>query len=374
MTGYERMMKALRRQEPDRVPMFELIVNEPVIKALYPDLVSGTKYQRGSEGIYEIQADFIEREGLDAIVIFEDMRSEWVDGEHYLDEWGITWQVPPSGIPYVVGHPIREERDLDSYVPPDAEADYRLETLRKAARRFKHDKAIIFLGHDGFEFSHYLRGLENLLMDYVLNPSFAKRLARIVTDYKKRVMQRAAEEGADILLTGDDYAHRQAPIMSPAHFREFVLPYLKETIDVARAKGVPFIKHTDGNLWPIIDMMVDAGIDCLDPLEPMARMDIGEVKRRYGDRIAVAGNVDCGELLSRGTVKEVVEAVKETIAKAAVGGGHILASSNSIHPAVKPENYRAMLEAGKRYGRYPLDRKMVEEYKNKNYIAKYLNA
>ncbi len=374
MKGYERMMRALRRQEPDRVPMFELIVNEPVIKALYPDLVSGTKYQRGSEGIYEIQADFIEREGLDAIVIFEDMRSEWIDGEHYLDEWGITWQVPPSGIPYVVGHPIREEKDLDSYVPPDAEADYRLETLRKAVRRFKHDKAIIFLGHDGFEFSHYLRGLDNLLMDYVLNPSFVKRLARIVTDYKRRVMERAAEEGADILLTGDDYAHRQAPIMSPAHFREFVLPYLKETIDVAKAKGVPFIKHTDGNLWPIIDMLVDAGIDCLDPLEPMARMDIGEVKRRYGDRIAVAGNVDCGELLSRGTVKEVVEAVKETIAKAAVGGGHILASSNSIHPAVKPENYRAMVEAGKRYGRYPLDRKMVEEYKNKNYIAKYLNA
>jgi len=373
MTGYERMMKALRREEPDRVPMFELIVNEPVIQALYPDLSQSAKYQRGSEGIYEIQADFIEREGLDAIVIFEDMRcKKWIDAEHYEDEWGITWQIPPSGIPYVVGHPVQEEKDLDSYVPPDGDADYRLDTLKEAVKRFKGEKAIIFLGHDGFEFSHYLRGLDNLLMDYFFDPAFAMRLARIVTDYKKRIMERAADEGADILLTGDDYAHRQAPIMSPEHFREFVLPYLKETIDVAKAKGVPFIKHTDGNLWPIIDMMVDAGIDCLDPLEPMAGMDIGEVKKRYGDRIAVAGNVDCGELLSRGTPEEVVEAVKETIAKAAVGGGHILASSNSIHPAVKPENYRAMVEAGKRYGRYPLDPKIVEEYREKNYIAKYL--
>jgi len=363
-------MKALRREEPDRVPMFELIINEPVIKALYPDLSSETKYQRGSEGIYEIQADFIEREDLDAIVIFEDMRCEWIDDEHYVDEWGLTWQVPPSGIPYVVSHPIQNEKDLDAYVPPDP--DYRFDTLKQAVKRFKGEKAIIFLGHDAFEFSHYLRGMENLLMDYVFNPDFAKRLARVVADYKRRVLERAAEEGADILLTGDDYAHRKAPIMSPHHFREFVLPYLKEMVDVAKARSVPFIKHTDGNLWPIIDMIVDAGIDCLDPLEPIAGMDIGEVKRRYGDRIALAGNVDCGELLSRGAPEEVVEAVKETIAKGSPGGGHILASSNSIHPAVKPENYRAMLEAGKRYGQYPLDPKMVEEYRNKNYIAKYL--
>jgi len=141
-------------------------------------------------------------------------------------------------------------------------------------------------------------------------------------------------------------------------------------VDLAKAKGVLFIKHTDGNLWPIMDLMVDTGIEGLDPIEPIAGMDIGEVKRRYGDRIALAGNVDCGELLSRGTPEEVVEAVKETIAKAAVGGGHILASSNSIHPAVNPQNYRAMVEAGKRYGQYPLDPELVEAYRSKSYVAK----
>ncbi len=374
MTGLDRMMAALRRQQPDRVPMFELIINEPVIKALYPDLSAESKVQRGSQGIYQIQAEFIEREDLDAIVIFEDVRTtRWINDEHYVDEWGITWQIPPTGIPYVVGHPIRSEADLDSYVPPRPDTDYRFDTLREAVRRFKGEKAIIFLAHDAFEFSHYLRGMDNLLMDYLENPSFAKRLARIVMEYKKPVLEGAADEGADILLTGDDYSHRLAPIMSPEHFRELVLPYLQEAVDVAKEKGLPFVKHTDGNLWPIIDMIVDTGIHCLDPLEPIAGMDIGEVKKRYGDRIAVAGNVDCGELLSRGTPEEVVEAVKETIAKASPGGGHILASSNSIHPAVKPENYRAMMDAARRYGQYPLDPKMVEEYREKNYIQKYLD-
>jgi uroporphyrinogen decarboxylase len=239
-------------------------------------------------------------------------------------------------------------------------------------KRFKGERAIVFLTHDAFEFSHYLHGMDNLLVDYIENPEFAKRLARIVIEYKKRVAERAVDEGADILLTGDDYAYRAAPIMSPGMFREFVLPYFQEMVDVAKDKGVPFIKHTDGNLWPIMDMIVDTGIDALDPLEPIAGMDIGKVKERYGHRMALAGNIDVTELLTRGTEDDVVDAVKETIAKAGVGGGYILASSNSIHPGVKPENYRAMVEGAREYGQYPLDQEMVEEYRGKDYIARFL--
>ncbi len=357
MSGLERMMTALRREQPDRVPIWELIVNDPVIHALYGDI----SYH-----------DFVEHEGLDAVTIFEDFRVvERFDEVTYRDEWGIVWQVEDCGIAYRIDGPIKSEADLDHYQAPDPDADYRLQTLQEAVQRFKGDKAIVFLTHDAFEFSHYLYGMQNLLLAYVENPEFAHRLARVVIDYKKRVLIGAIELGADIALTGDDYAHRNAPIMSPVHFEEFVLPYLQEIVDVSKDRGVPFIKHTDGDLWPILDMIVDTGIDGLDPLEPIAHMDIGEVKTQYGDRIALAGNVDCGELLSRGTPEEVVEAVKETLAKGAVGGGHILASSNSIHPAVNPQNYRVMVEAGKQYGQYPLDPEMVEQYRTKNYIARY---
>ena len=355
MAGYERMMTAIRREEPDRVPIWELIVNEPVIQALYGDI----SYH-----------DFVEREGLDGVTIFEDFRVvDDLDSSTIRDEWGIVWRTDEPGIPYRIDGPIKSEADLDRYTPPDPDAEYRLDSLREAVKRFKGDRAIVFLTHDAFEFSHYLYGMDALLMDYAMNPDLVHRLARIIIDYKKPLMERAIEMGADVVGSGDDYANRHAPIMSPDHFGELVLPYLKEMIDAAKAKGVPFMKHTDGNLWPIIDMMVDEGIDVLDPIEPIAGMDIGEVKARYGDRIAIAGNVDCGELLSRGTPDAVVEAVKETIAKASVGGGHILASSNSIHPAVDPQNYRAMVEAGKRYGQYPLDARMVEEYRAKSYIA-----
>lgn len=376
MTGLQRMMTAIRRDGvPDRVPIWELIINRPIIKALSPELFDAKKvaqYEWGSSGGFDLLADFIEKEDLDGITVFEDIQiRRQIDAATYVDEWGITWRTEEHGIPYAVEHPIKAESDLDKYQPPDPDADHRLKSLEDAIKRFKGGKCIVFLSHDAFEFSHYLRGLENLLMDYALDPGLAHRLAEIVINYKTRVMQRAAEMGADVLSTGDDYAHRMAPIMSPNHFREFVLPYLKETIAVAKKHGIPFLKHTDGNLWPIIDDIVDAGIDCLDPLEPIADMDMGRVKAAYGDRIALAGNVDCGQVLPFATREQVVDAVKETIAKGAINGGFILASSNSIHPAVNPQNYKTMVEAGREFGAYPLDERMVQEYKNKDYMAKY---
>jgi uroporphyrinogen decarboxylase len=101
-------------------------------------------------------------------------------------------------------------------------------------------------------------------------------------------------------------------------------------------------------------MIVDSGIDCLDPIDPQAGMDLAKVKAQYGHRIALKGNVDCGLLMTFGTPDEVVEATKEALRQGAPGGGFILSSSNSIHSAVKPENYQALLDTWKAYGQYPL--------------------
>ncbi|MEM2687381.1 MAG: uroporphyrinogen decarboxylase family protein, partial [Thermoproteota archaeon] len=164
-------------------------------------------------------------------------------------------------------------------------------------------------------FYHYFFGcLRNLFLHYHRNKDFVHRLSETISEYKCRVIERAVRTGADVVLTGDDYADRKGPFMSVKQFEEFVLPYLKRVVQTVRRLGAPFIKHTDGNLWPIIDMIVDSGIDALDPIEPIAGMDIGEVKRKYGGRIAVVGNVDCSYVLPLGNEKEVEDAVKETIA------------------------------------------------------------
>jgi uroporphyrinogen decarboxylase len=372
MNGYERFMTALRRGTPDRVPLWELIVNEPTLSTW------------GAASLEE----FVEQEDLDAITVFEDVpvrpaetAPRTADGiphpdagaQHVIDDWGIVWGTTEHGIPYPVSGPIRNAEDLKKYEPPDPLADHRLATLRSAVQRFKGRRAIVFLTHDAFEFSHYLRGgMEHLLIDYVEAPHMAHALAEMAIDFKIRLMHRAIAVGADVVISGDDYASRMGPLMSPKHFREFVLPYLKRSVAAAHDAGVPYIKHTDGDIWRLMDMLVEAGIDAIDPLEPIARMDIGEVKRRYGDRLALVGNIDCTELLPHARPEDVVDAVKETIAKAAPGGGYILASSNSIHPGVKPDNYRTMVEAARRWGAYPLEAAFVEQYARKDYVARLL--
>ncbi|MEE9420622.1 MAG: uroporphyrinogen decarboxylase family protein, partial [Desulfatiglandaceae bacterium] len=108
-------------------------------------------------------------------------------------------------------------------------------------------------------------------------------------------------------------------------------------------------KHSDGNVWQLLDEWMEAGFDGYHPIQPQC-MDIKEVKEYVGKKMALIGNIDCRELLVMGNEEEVKKKVKETIEVAAPGGGYIISSSNSIHPGCKPENYIAMVEAVHRYG------------------------
>ena len=112
------------------------------------------------------------------------------------------------------------------------------------------------------------------------------------------------------------------------------------------------LRHSDGNLWALLDLLVATGYDGLNPLEPQADMDLKKVKAHCGDKICLLGNIDCLELLPAGTPAQVDAAVKQAIEDAAAGGGYIVCSSNSLHPAVNPENRIAMFEDNKKYGRY----------------------
>jgi hypothetical protein len=113
------------------------------------------------------------------------------------------------------------------------------------------------------------------------------------------------------------------------------------------------VKHTDGNIMPILDMIVDTGIDGLNPIEPAAGMDIGVLKQCHGHRIALIGNIDCGYLLSQAPTEKVRRVTQDTIRVAAPGGGFCLSNSNSIHSSVKAENFMAMIETWRECPAYP---------------------
>ena len=346
MTGVERVLKALHREEPDRVPHMELGVDRRVREALFP----GASY-----------ADFVEKMGLDGNVIFDKVSSwkyETVDDEKRIvrDQWGALVQYGSETLGHPIEPALRREEDLDGYVPPDADEAWRYETLRKWLRRFKGNRAVIAHVTDVFDIAR-----ESLLGDVayyeamIEDPELIDRVNEMVLDYNLRAIRHQIELGADALAITGDFAMTHEPMVSPRHTARFLIPALKAQVELGHGLGVPVFKHTDGNITKILDLIVGTGIDGLHPIDPMAGMDLGDVKQRYGDRICLMGNIDCGATLSWKSVEEVRAEVKEAIRKAGRGGGYICMSSNSIHSGVKPENYAAMVAAIRELGGYPLD-------------------
>ena len=133
------------------------------------------------------------------------------------------------------------------------------------------------------------------------------------------------------------------------------IPHFRRLVSAIHDCGLYHWKHSDGNMYPLLDSIVDAGSDGIDPIDPMGGMELSVVKQRYGSRTAIKGNVDQTELLMYGPPEAVVESVKKCIADAGVGGGYVCSSSNSIHSGVDPDLYKVMLDAIAHYGRYPLD-------------------
>ena len=309
MNSAERVFAALDRQEPDRVPIVEFLVDERIRRALFPSAV-------------EVGA-FSEAIGLDAVSCGLEFRRHSEEAGSWYDEWGVYYRESPEALAHPVKGPIASEADLKEYRPPDPEAPWRLGSLPDLVQRYKGRKAIILHHRAAFMWAAYLTGLDNLLLAFALRPEFAHALMDVVLEANIAMVRRAIRAGVEIVMLGDDYAHNGGPMMSPAHFGEFIFPRLRKMIDVIHDEGGLCIKHSDGNLWPILDMIVDAGPDAINPLEPAAGMDMGEVKERYGERVCLAGNIDCGELLSHRRVDDVEEAVRQCIAAGAPGGGFI---------------------------------------------------
>jgi len=152
---------------------------------------------------------------------------------------------------------------------------------------------------------------------------------------------------------GDDLAHNSGLMIAPEHYRRLLFPWYRRMAEACEARNVPFIFHSDGKIDDALEDLIACGVQAVHPLEPQS-MDIAEVKRRYGNRLAVIGNIDLSYTLTRGSGLEVEEAVKNQIRLLAPGGGYCLGSENSIPDYVPFENYDAMRRAALRYGSYPI--------------------
>jgi len=332
MTSTERVRTALLLGRPDRVPVIEFVIDEKVARGAVPDCLD--------------VADCMDRLDMDGVgcgASFEIVRRD-SDGT-YVDEWGVTYKRSPEAVAHPHRGPVETLEDARTYEPPDPDAPGRLGKLPELVRRYMGRRAICFHHRAAFMWSAYLMGLDNILMAMLAEPELVTEIMEKVLRCNMRIVQRAIRAGAEVIILGDDYAGNSGPMMSPGLFRQFVLPPLERMVEMIHAEGALCIKHSDGNLYPLLDMIVAAGPDGINPIEPVAGMALKTVKGLYGRKVCITGNIDCAHLLPHGTAGEVRAAVRQAIEDAAAGGGYILTSSNSIHSSCRPENLVAMVRA-----------------------------
>jgi hypothetical protein len=164
----------------------------------------------------------------------------------------------------------------------------------------------------------------------------------------------ARERLCPLFFVGEDIAFKGRLMFSPDYLRRTFIPMLRRVCEPLVNAGVKVIFHSDGYVMEILDDLLDIGIVGLNPIEPLAGMDIGYLKKRYGRRLILVGNVDCSQTLPLGSIEDVREAVRQCVKAASPGGGHFIGSSSEVTPSTPLQNVFAFYDACRQYGCYPI--------------------
>jgi len=273
--------------------------------------------------------------------------------------WGFRSTVTPySGGTYdeVTFRPLAGKdriSDIDAHSWPGNDA---LDFGHFAAEAHDHrDRAIIGVFTWGAYFvASFVRGMEDLMTDFAVNRRYLDHLINTIAERMLFFLDRMlaeAGEAVDVVYMADDYCSQRAPLFSPADFKTFVLPYLSKVADRVHKKGKKFLLHVCGAVRPLMGMIIDAGVDMLEPIQVRAAgMEPAGLKRDFGRDICFYGGVDLQELLCKATPRQVSEEVKRLIGVLGEGGGYVFGPGHTYIQIDAPmENILAMYDTAAAY-------------------------
>ena len=341
---------ALRRKGSERCPVR--------LKRLSYDII--LKYPEGLAQLFEEYPDdvtavqaydaTIGRQGADEPNRIEPLRVLTEDAE-WKDEWGISWRHAAGGVGATPSaNPIDDWSILEEYLAermPDPKAPDRLREVLPALESLGKTRYFIGMAHLAlFERYHCLRGMENALADFYLNPEEARRLLSALTDYFVELVRAWGRLGSvDCLFLTDDWGTQKSLMISPEMWIDFFAPSYRRICDEAHSADMEVCFHSCGNVAQIIGGLVDAGVDIIDPLQPES-MDLGRIIREYGGAAAFSGGIS-DQALAGYSPEQVRDEVRRTIDLLGSGSrrAYIVAPSNVLPPDIPFENIVALFEA-----------------------------
>jgi uroporphyrinogen decarboxylase len=352
LTGRERVRLALSHRTTDRVPIAMVCagINPPA----YLSLEEHLGRERGMT-VDEFLGPLVDIVQVDPAYIGPPLLAG-------TDIWGVKRRSVSYGsgsYDEIERHPLGPVDDLDGVAAhrwPDPNwFDYGVLPDRIAAVRRELDRSVMVWNGNIFETSWYMRGLEQMLVDVMVNEDIVHGIMARVTDfyvhYFTRVLEAAASE-VDLIFTADDIGDQRGLLLPFDKWERLIKPYHRRLNRVIHQYGAKVIYHTDGSVMDAVEGLIDMGIDVLQALQFSAEnMDPARLKDGFGDRLSFAGGVSVQTTLPFGTAEEVREEVRQRIRVLGEEGGYILGPSHYIQAGTPPENIVAMFETAREY--YP---------------------
>lgn len=259
-----------------------------------------------------------------------------------------------TSTPGLLGFAVNSRSDWEALKPHLKSPVGRLPAnLKELHDRFIRDNRYVVVAvHDPYEASWSKLGPLNLLMSMKTDPDFAHDVFKTITDLNIMVCEELLGSGYEIdgAWIWGDIAYSRGTFFSPQLYKAVLYPYHRRLIGFFRHRGLPVVYHSDGDVRSFIPLLLEAGIRCLQPLEAKASMDLFELKRRYGKRLVLMGNVDF-ERISRGQ-DEAEKEIQLKVGRGKIGGNYIYHSDHSVPPKIGFNTYLHILELVREYGAY----------------------
>jgi len=194
------------------------------------------------------------------------------------------------------------------------------------------------------------KNIYNFVYDLYEKPEEIKENLQKQLEYALIWGDKQIEAGADCLINCGDIAFNSGPFISPEMCDEFVFPYMNKWVDYLKRNSIPAIWHTDGNIMPIMDRVIESGISAIQCVDPLAGMDIVELKKQVYGKLALIGNIDCSGL-QLNTAEKIDAEVKYVVEGCKGNGGFVLSGCNAIFKGIPAENYEIVVKGRYKYGR-----------------------
>ncbi len=275
----------------------------------------------------------------------------------FVDEWGVKWGRNPHYYD-MIDHPLKGAtvEDLMDFPWPNPRDPRRTAGLRGEARRI-YEETDLALQADAFyggiyECAWWMRGFETFTVDMYRRPEFTEALLdRILDLYLDFYDEYLDEVGPYLQIVdyNDDIGMQTGPLISPVMFRRYLKPRYKRIFDLIHSKtSAKLFLHSCGSCYPFIPDLIEIGLEVLNPIQPLAaKMEIGGLKREFGDRLTFHGGIDIQRLIPYGTPAEIETEVKRVAKIAGAGGGLIIAGAHNIQGDTPPRNVLALYETAK---------------------------